>query len=806
MPHTTITLHIHRLPDASLVADAELTSVASAAPAQLATNAPVVLDAEALLGCSNDPVTYGTALAAQLFAAQPLREAWLKARAYAAAGDLQLRLRLDATAPDLHALRWETLRDPENGQPIALYEHVRLVRTLDTPNLTPVAIPPRPDLHALVVVSNPSNLRDYNLAEVDVDGEIGRARTALGDIPTTILGDHPDAAGRATLTNLAAQLRNAPPIMLLVAHGGQSLLWLEHDDGMANPVASADVVVTVERLVARPLLLALLSCQSAGRGYGDTLSALGPGLARIGVPAVLGFQGNVAMSTVRTFLPIMISELRRDGQIDRALAAARAALGEQNPWWQAVLWLRTDGRLWQELEEPALNRGLALLQAMPLDTIPNQAPLPPSPLMPLPRNSLFVGRKADLHALAQALKGQETIAIGHSVAVTGMGGIGKTNLASEFVHRYGQFFAGGVYWISFTDPATIPFQVAACGDTLGITSSTDLKLDELVRQVQTAWQLPIPRLLIFDNCDDITPGQSEALLQQWRPTAGGCRVLVTSQHATWSKSLNITAMPLNVLSRAESVSLLRGDRRDLAEDNSDLDAIAEELGDLPLALHLAGSFLDTYRDSPVFGDPARFLVELRNVRLLDHDALKGIDVTLSATKHEQHVARTFVLSYARLDATDPNDAQAITLLARAACFAPGKPIPRSLLLATLDLTEDDQTAQRHSERGLRRLIDLGLLEPADNGMLRLHRLLAIFVHSVAMNEQAQAATEATVLAQAKRDNDEDNPLILESLGPHLRFIAAQAFARTDMLAASLCYEADRYLVVAQFRMAARSRL
>lgn len=48
------------------------------------------------------------------------------------------------------------------------------------------------------------------------------------------------------------------------------------------------------------------------------------------------------MSPVK-LLPTLITELRRDGQIDRALAAARGALGDKRPWWQAELWLRTDG-------------------------------------------------------------------------------------------------------------------------------------------------------------------------------------------------------------------------------------------------------------------------------------------------------------------------------------------------------------------------------------------------------------------------------------------------------------------------------
>lgn len=74
------------------------------------------------------------------------------------------------------------------------------------------------------------------------------------------------------------------------------------------------------------------------------------------------------------------------------------------------------------------------------DEIPEPGPLPPGSHMPLSRNPLFVGREDDLRALARTLKAGETAAVGQIAAATGLGGIGKTQLASEFVHRYGQFF------------------------------------------------------------------------------------------------------------------------------------------------------------------------------------------------------------------------------------------------------------------------------------------------------------------------------------------------------------------------------
>jgi hypothetical protein len=169
--------------------------------------------------------------------------------------------------------------------------------------------------------------------------------------------------------------------------------------------------------------------------------------------------------------------------------------------------------------------------------------------MPLARNALFVGREEDLKALASALKAGETAAVGQVATVTGLGGIGKTQLASEFVHRYGQYFTGGVFWLSFADPAAVPAEIATCGGAGGMKLRNNfgsLPLEEQVRLVAAEWQGPLPRLLVFDNCED------EVLLARWRPRTGGCRVLVTSRRETWSPHLGVHGVSLGVLSEAKA--------------------------------------------------------------------------------------------------------------------------------------------------------------------------------------------------------------------------------------------------------------
>ncbi|MEI6180885.1 MAG: SUMF1/EgtB/PvdO family nonheme iron enzyme, partial [Chloroflexales bacterium] len=117
--------------------------------------------------------------------------------------------------------------------------------------------------------------------------------------------------------------------------------------------AGTAFVAALAQLERKPLLVVLAACQGAGTSY-EVLRAVGPQLARVGVGAVLAMREQIPQATVAALLPPLFAELRRDGALDRALAAARAALGETHPWWLPVLWLRTrDGLLWREETPPS---------------------------------------------------------------------------------------------------------------------------------------------------------------------------------------------------------------------------------------------------------------------------------------------------------------------------------------------------------------------------------------------------------------------------------------------------------------------
>ncbi len=433
-----------------------------------------------------------------------------------------------------------------------------------------------------------------------------------------------------------------------------------------------------------------------------------------------------------------------------------------------------------------------LLAALPKDQIPPGGPLPSGSRMLLERNPRFVGRQAELKQLASGLKRGETgevSAARPAIAIAGMGGIGKTQLACEFAYRFGRFFAGGVFWLSCADPQAVAAEIAACGDSGALSlrpNFRELPLEEQVKLVLSEWEKPIPRLLIFDNCE------APDLLERWRPHGGGCRVLLTSRRADWETALGIAVLELDVLRRAESLALLREHQPDV--DSQLLGEIAQELGELPLALHLAGSYLARYRHTT---DAASYLASLRQASPLRHPSLQG--GALLPTEHDPHVARTFAVSYDQLGCDDPAADLACRLLHGAACLAPGQPIPEALVRLALVAQHDDvaEVVRAGFQLGsaINQLVELGLARVEANRTLWLHRLVAAFTRERmgARLEQVQAAVERALCAEAEQLNARRDLAPLRGWHVHLRFIAEAALRRGDTGAADLCHALAEHL-------------
>lgn len=318
-------------------------------------NTPILLafDFSSLQPMISDPPEYGLMLGESFFTPE-MDKAFGEARAGAQAAGAVLRVRLlaDSSAPEINTLYWEALRHPKEKAPVFTGENILLSRYLPSSDLRPVKLRPQGALKALAAVSNPSDVTQYKLAQVDVTGELDRAREALGDIPITELGRNEPC----TLNALTEKLREGYDILYLTAHGtlteSGGRIWLQKEDGTAAITPSEELVTRIQELREPPRLVVLVSCQSAGDGKpgketGRVLQALGPRLAQVGVPAVVAMQGNISIESASKFLPVFFRELQKDGQIDRALGVARGTIRQAHDYWMPALFMRLrSGRIW----------------------------------------------------------------------------------------------------------------------------------------------------------------------------------------------------------------------------------------------------------------------------------------------------------------------------------------------------------------------------------------------------------------------------------------------------------------------------
>ncbi|WP_461123357.1 FxSxx-COOH system tetratricopeptide repeat protein [Saccharothrix stipae] len=303
-----------------------------------------------------------------------------------------------------------------------------------------------------------------------------------------------------------------------------------------------------------------------------------------------------------------------------------------------------------------------------------------------PRNPNFTGRAEALARL------HESVRSGGAVAVHGLGGVGKSELVVEYAHRFARDF-DVVWWIPAEQPALIPDHLAELGAALGVVGHVDRTA--LAAELRTRrW------LMVFDNAED--PAEVRAHL----PAADG-RVLITTRRGGF-RALG-PVLDVDVLDRPESVALLR--RRLPSVSDASAAALAELLGDLPLAVEQASAYLDTT------GLPVTAYLDLLRTRAAEVIG-RG-----RAAGRERTLATLWDLSLAEVAEHHPAAARLLELLA----WPAPEPVPlelftehAGLLPAPLSDVAADPLALADAVGAL---VDRFLVRRTDDDVTIAHRLL-----------------------------------------------------------------------------------
>ncbi|MBN1138231.1 MAG: hypothetical protein JXM73_16705 [Anaerolineae bacterium] len=343
----------------------------------------------------------------------------------------------------------------------------------------------------------------------------------------------------------------------------------------------------------------------------------------------------------------------------------------------------------------------------------------PAPFtVPFPRSPDFVGRQEDLERLHQALTGETPVGI-RPAGLTGMGGIGKTQLAVEYAYRYRDDYPGGVLWMNAAERLAPGF--AALGRRLR-PATVDQSQEEQIRAVAGYLQRHPDALLMLDNLAD-PAALNQPVASGVIPAALPCRALFTTRRRDLGR---FTPVEVTVLPEGPALQLLlrHPDRQSIrARDHSeheDARSICRLLGRLPLALEVAGAFLGEWPNVSL----ADFQARLRRegcLAALDEEARELPPASLPLI-HDAAVAATLKTQW---DALADPDACLLLRVAGQLPEAAQIPVARLGLLAGVP---DDGRPGRPSRlaRALKRLERASLVEALEQAQMRLHPLVRDF--------------------------------------------------------------------------------
>ncbi|MBI5935658.1 MAG: tetratricopeptide repeat protein [Chloroflexi bacterium] len=372
--------------------------------------------------------------------------------------------------------------------------------------------------------------------------------------------------------------------------------------------------------------------------------------------------------------------------------------------------------------------------------------LPIGSYIPFPRNHNFTGRVDDLIKLRDALLNDGQSGVVVNQALTGMGGIGKTQLAVEFAYEYGHRFQG-VHWLDLRDPQALDSQIALCGEKMGLPLWPPT-LPEQVTASLREWQQNNPRLLILDNFEE-TKFANEVLA---RLRHSGLRLLITSRHADWNAALGLRRLPLDEFTSEESREFLRKYIPDTREKISELDKLAIHLGHLPLALELAVRYLDKHPRLTI----SAYLDQLD--KALEHKSMQNWKPEQkSLTGHDLSLLQTFALSWEQV-----KDENAQKLFMACGYCAPNTPIPDSILEAALG------EGSELFDECVMELSGLGLLKDGAS----IHPLMAQFARRLDTDYTVLSQFSQSLAKLANSTNHKEdrtgNYALFSPLQPHVR--------------------------------------
>lgn len=353
------------------------------------------------------------------------------------------------------------------------------------------------------------------------------------------------------------------------------------------------------------------------------------------------------------------------------------------------------------------------------------------------RNLYFTGRESTLTHLHTTLSYRVTGSFISYIALSGLGGVGKTQCAVEYAYRYRSEY-NAVLWVQADSHKSLVSDFVRLAELLNLPEKDESDSRQITNAVKLWLQTHAHWLLILDNADDLE------MVHPFLPMLGEGHILLTTRSLATGPS--IKGIELEKMQREEGVLFLLRRAKLIDEastledatlgDRGEAEAITQLLDGLPLALDQAGAYIEENRCS--LSDYLH-LYHLRGASLLRR---RG---TFGKRDYPHSVATTWSLAFERIEQSDTLAADLLRLCA----FLHPDAIPEAMIVAgcaelcsRLQAIEEDPLLLNDAIRELRKY---SLIHRNPNTKsLTVHRLVQMVLRDIMGREMQRAWAEWTV--------------------------------------------------------------
>ncbi|MDM8553668.1 tetratricopeptide repeat protein, partial [Desulfococcaceae bacterium HSG7] len=393
----------------------------------------------------------------------------------------------------------------------------------------------------------------------------------------------------------------------------------------------------------------------------------------------------------------------------------------------------------------------------------------------------FINKVNDIWEVHNILsKRQTAIAEGVGV-VTGMGGIGKTQLAIEYAHRFAMCYPGGIFW---TDAErgilTLIAQVTEGSPDIQIDPALDEK--QQLGQLWRALNLSDAVLIVFDNFPE------NETFRDRLPPSGSVHTLVTTRR----RDLDYSRIALKIMTADEGVRLLNSGERQFGKEAEDLVSVS---GGLPLALELVRKYLNLNSGLSI-PKLIKAIKETGEIKALNIFAEKYGDELPSG--HEKQVAATIEMSWKLASETTRTVLQVISILAPL-------PVPVRLLRSITGIEAVNDLDDPLTDAIIEADKKLSLVDTDQDNDPVMHRLITGYVRMTTDEEdnlydKVVLAVEDE-MARVKDDADTKAYYELVKIIPHAEHLILSQAIKADQAVDIANYVYRHYRKWGKYRLA-----